>query len=148
MPLHPAPRSRGPHVVDRMSTASVPSFIVGVRDTFARAVRLLSPEVSVSITWDATRGGRYARESGETGVSCGIGSWAPGRRPALTRDHGGRCSTCRVTRGLRFGSPARDNALRRSSGVLVLTAAKWRVPEGTVLYREVVMHGIRFHLPS
>jgi len=32
--------------------------------------------------------------------------------------------------------------------VAVLTAAEWRAAEGTALYREVVMHGIRFHLPS
>ena len=41
-----------------------------------------------------------------------------------------------------------DNALRRPSDVAVLTAAEWRAAEGTALYREVVMHGIRFHLPS
>ena len=46
-----------------------------------------------------------------------------------------------------FGSLARRNALRRPMGVL-LRAAEWRAPEGTALYREVVMHGIRFHLPS
>ena len=46
------------------------------------------------------------------------------------------------------GSLAGDDALRRPSDVFVLTAAEWRAPEGTALYREVVMHGIRFHLPS
>ena len=47
-----------------------------------------------------------------------------------------------------FGSLAGDNALRRLSNVFVLMAAEWRAPEGTALYREVVMHSIRFHLPS
>lgn len=47
-----------------------------------------------------------------------------------------------------FGSLAGDNALRRLSDVFFLTAAEWRAPEGAALSREVVMHGIRFHLPS
>ena len=46
------------------------------------------------------------------------------------------------------GSLAGDNALRRPSDVFVLTAAEWRAPEGTALYREVVMQGIRFYLLS
>jgi hypothetical protein len=57
-------------------------------------------------------------------------------------------SASRGARGLPFGSLAGDNALRRPSDVFVLTAAEWRAPEGTALYREVVMHGIRFRLPS
>ena len=47
-----------------------------------------------------------------------------------------------------FGSLARDNAVCPVTDVLVLTAAEWRAPEGTALYRKVVMHGIRFRLPS
>jgi hypothetical protein len=31
---------------------------------------------------------------------------------------------------------------------LFLTAAEWRAPEGTALYREVVMRGIGCYLPS
>jgi hypothetical protein len=57
-------------------------------------------------------------------------------------------SASRGARGLPFGSLAGDNALRRPSDVAVLTAAEWRASEDTTLYREVVMHGIRFHLPS
>lgn len=69
-------------------------------------------------------------------------------RPA-TRAHGAR-SACRggVREVWLFGLLARDNAVCPLTDVLVLTATEWRAPEGTALYREVVMHGIRFHLPS
>jgi hypothetical protein len=53
-----------------------------------------------------------------------------------------------VTRRAGRLAPRLANALRRPSDVFVLTAAEWRAPEGTALYREVVMHGIRFRLPS
>lgn len=59
-----------------------------------------------------------------------------------------------VTRraGVQEGCPSGhwrgDNALRLPSDVFVLTVAEWRAPEGAALYREMVMQGIRFYLPS
>jgi hypothetical protein len=48
----------------------------------------------------------------------------------------------------RFGSPGPGDALRRPTDILVLTAAEGRAPEGTAVYRGVVMHEIPLHPPS
>jgi hypothetical protein len=53
-----------------------------------------------------------------------------------------------VRESWRFGSLAHGNAFRQPADELVLTAAEWGAPDDPAVSREVVMHGIQFHLPS